>query len=75
MTLTCATEREYRHANFTFYKDSKYIRTDNKYIYKIYGLDYSDVGNYACGFWFGSYSSPRSNEILLLLTGMNLLIY
>ncbi|XP_056384080.1 uncharacterized protein LOC130277429 isoform X2 [Hyla sarda] len=64
VTLTCNTQ-EYRHAHFSFYKNSQYIPSENKYTYKINAMDDSDVGIYACDFWARSRSSPRSNEVSL----------
>ncbi|KAM3936746.1 uncharacterized protein RB166_000142 [Leptodactylus fuscus] len=68
VTLTCETPRKYRHSHFTFYKNSEYIETDNTYVYKIYGMELSDVGTYTCDFWSVRQSSPRSNEVTLFFS-------
>ncbi|XP_069820279.1 platelet glycoprotein VI-like isoform X1 [Dendropsophus ebraccatus] len=68
VTLTCETQGKYRRFHFSFYKNSKYIENDNTNMYKIYGMEYSDIGIYACDYWTGHHSSPRSNEVSLFFS-------
>ncbi|XP_040209022.1 uncharacterized protein LOC120940306 isoform X2 [Rana temporaria] len=68
VTLMCNASGDYKTKHFYFYKDSKYLQTDNTHMHRIHSLAYDNIGIYACEFWEVSYQSTRSNKITIYLT-------
>ncbi|CAH2294656.1 immunoglobulin superfamily member 1-like [Pelobates cultripes] len=67
VTLECYVPPKKIYKHFEFYKNFVWIPSNNTFTYHIPSLDYSHAGTFTCEYWDGSYSSPRSNAVLVII--------